>query len=82
MTEVMIKKLQRIKRKELLKIQMQQVILKIVVREEKVLYLKCHQHQVNRAEHRIMMMERRRKLKLQAKRSDVHKPIKPKLKFE
>ena len=80
MTEVMIKKLQRIKRRILQKTQMQQVTLKTVVKQGKVLYLKCHPRQANKAEPRIMMMERKRKLKLQAKRSDV--PIKPKLKFE
>jgi len=71
MTEVMIKKRLKIKRRESRRQQTQPAIPKKVVNKVKVQYLRYHQPQANKAVHRITMTVRKRKLKLQARRSDI-----------
>jgi len=82
---VMTKRHLKIKRRALRKPQMLPATLKKVANKEKVLCLKFLQPLANKAAHKTMMMERKRKLKHQAKRSDLphlmHQ-MRNKLKFE
>lgn len=85
MTEVMIRKHLKIKRKVLPKPQMAPAIPKKEANKEKELSSRFLQPQANKVVHKIMMMARKRRLKHPAKKSDLRHRInqlKNKLKFE
>ena len=85
MMEVMIRKHLKIKRKVLQKPQTVPVTLKKVANKEKEQSSRFLQPLANKAEHKIMMTVRKRRLKHPAKKSDLQhriSPLKNKLKFE